>query len=334
MRLSVSLLLTALVISLPMAALAGDFHNGGTLICSDCHVMHFSQQHGYNADGTGLNTPLGSAGPYEYLLRNDVNSLCLTCHDGQVWAPDVLGPNAGANIRQAGAMNNSTVGLAATGHTLNTTLVAPGSSPAWSEPGGLHCTNCHQPHGYNANGNAWRNLKHDPGNYGFPGVIVTYTTATNDTLADVYQIAALDYDISNIWFNEPDPTKSAYADFCKGCHTEFHGDKGGTELGGATGDHWVRHPTNDADIGAIGGGHSSLGVFTGHTNRVKVMSNTGVWDPPAADSTPSCMSCHKGHGNQNAFGLIYMSGTGTVDEEGDDGTQARDLCKQCHVQGG
>jgi hypothetical protein len=45
------------------------------------------------------------------------------------------------------------------------------------------------------------------------------------------------------------------------------------------------------------------------------------------------MSCHKAHGNQNSFGLIYMSGTGTVTEEGDDGVQAKDLCKQCHVQG-
>jgi len=67
---------------------------------------------------------------------------------------------------------------------------------------------------------------------------------------------------------------------------------------------------------------------------VQVMSASGVWDPPAADNTPSCMSCHKSHGNQNAFGLIYMSGTGTVTEEGDvNGTQSKDLCKQCHVQG-
>ena len=67
------------------------------------------------------------------------------------------------------------------------------------------------------------------------------------------------------------------------------------------------------------------------------MSPTGVWeslDPvDLADSTPTCVSCHKGHGNQNAFGLIYMAGTGVVTEEGDDGAQAKHLCGQCHVQG-
>ena len=81
-----------LMVCVPMA-MAGDFHFGDNLICSDCHVMHYSQSHGYNADGTGIYTPLGTAGPYHYLLRNDVNDLCLTCHDGVTWAPDVLGPN-------------------------------------------------------------------------------------------------------------------------------------------------------------------------------------------------------------------------------------------------
>jgi hypothetical protein len=42
----------------------------------------------------------------------------------------------------------------------------------------------------------------------------------------------------------------------------------------------------------------------------------------------------KGHGNQNAFGLIYMLGTGTVTEQGDDGVDARNMCRQCHGMGG
>lgn len=337
MKRAASLLGVLSILLLPMVAVAGDFHTGATLICSDCHVMHYSQSHGYNADGSGFTTPLGGSGPYHYLLRNDINDLCLTCHDGSSFAPDVLGTNTSSYVRQAGALNRPGTGQAATGHTLDATDVAPGSNPPWNEANGLNCTNCHQPHGYNANGNAWRNTKHDPGNYGFPGVIITYATGTNVLTEDIYQVAAgpmtTHYATSNVFFNEPDPTKSAYADFCKGCHTDFHGDKGGAELGGATGEEWYRHPTNDADIGAVGGGHSSLGVFTGHTNRVKVMSASGVWDPPAADSTPSCMSCHKAHGNQNAFGLIFMSGTGTVTEQGDDGTTTKDLCKQCHVQG-
>jgi len=325
-----------LVAFLPLLAVAGDYHTGSTLVCSDCHVMHYSQSHGYNADGTGSFTPLGGSGPYEYLLRNDVNDLCLTCHDGSSYAPDVLGVNTNSYVREAGALNRLGDGTEATGHTLDATTTAPGSSPAWNNPDGLECVDCHQPHGYHPLGNSYRNLYYAPGNETYPGVLVDYSTGTQTDTVAVYQVAntpmSNHYATSNVWFNEPDPTGSAYADFCKGCHTNVHGAKGGTELGGATGEGWVRHPTNDADIGAIGGGHSNLGVYLSMTNKVKVMAAGGDWDNPT-NPTPSCMTCHKAHGNQNAFGLIYMSGTGTVTEEGDDGTSAKDLCKQCHVQG-
>jgi hypothetical protein len=325
------------LVCLPIAALAGDFHTGAALICTDCHVMHYSQTHDYDPVGAGFFTPLGPSGPYTYLLRNDVNELCLACHDGQSFAPDVLFTNANTYVRQAGALNRPGFGLEETGHTLDATDVAPGSNPVWSDANGLNCANCHNPHGFNPGGNAYRNLTSDPGNYASGTSFVSYASGTNALTEDVYQVAAgplsTHYAFSNIFFNEPDPTKSEYAFFCKGCHTDFHGDKGGPELSGAAGTEWWRHPTNDADIGGVGGGHSSLAVFTGLTNRVQVMSASGVWNPPAADNTPSCMSCHKSHGNQNAFGLIFMSGTGTVTEQGDDGTQTRDLCKGCHVQG-
>lgn len=326
----------ALVVCMPAIVTAGDYHTGTTLICTDCHVMHYSQTEGYNPDGSGSFTPL-AGGPWAKLLRNDTNDLCLSCHDGQSTAPDVLTTNANAYVRQAGALNRPPDGQEHTGHSLESTEIAPGSNPSWSESAGLNCANCHEPHGLNAGGNAYRNLRDDPGNYAAGTAFVSYATATNSLTEDVYQVAstplATHYAFSNIFFNEPDPTKSEYATFCKGCHTDFHGDKGGGELGGGTGVDWIRHPTNNADIGAAGGNHSSLATFTGHTNRVQTMSATGVWSPPASDNSPSCMSCHKGHGNQNAFGLIYMSGTGTIDEEGDSGTGARDLCKQCHVQG-
>lgn len=334
MKKTTSLLgIAVLLVCLPTIGMAGDWHHGGSLICADCHVMHGSQSHGYNPDGTGLFTTLGGDPPYHFLLRNEVNDLCLTCHDGSSFAPDVLGANFNTYVRQAGALNKPGTGLAATGHSLESTDEAPGSFPAWSEASGLKCTNCHQPHGHNPNGNAYRNLLGDPGNYGRGESFVSYVTGTNVDTVDVFQTAAgpmaVHYSYDNVAFNEPNPQKSAYAHFCKGCHTEFHGDKGGGELGGGTGEEWLRHPTNDADIGAIGGGHSNLGVFNSKTNKVHVMSDPGVAD----DYTPSCMTCHKAHGNQNAFGLIYMRGDGIVDEEGDNGSTAKDLCKQCHVQG-
>ncbi len=68
-------------------ATAGDFHTGASLRCADCHVMHFSQSHGFMPDGSGFSISLGSSGPYGYLLRNEVNDLCLSCHDGSAFAP-------------------------------------------------------------------------------------------------------------------------------------------------------------------------------------------------------------------------------------------------------
>lgn len=333
----------ALAACVPMAAYAGDFHRNATLVCSDCHVMHFSQQHGYNADGTGFFTELGGAGPHAYLLRNEVNDLCLTCHNGSSFAPDVLGANANSYTREAGALNRPTAGegIATTGHTLDSHDAAPGSAPVWSAEHGLECVNCHFPHG----SASYRNLAGNQGNYSALGrshSLVTYNDVPGspmDLTKDVYQVAtspmASHYAVSNVNYLEPArPTygESAYAYWCKGCHTNFHGAQGGTEVGGATGEEWLRHPNAVANIGALGGGHSSTTVWNSKTNRVKVMSASGVY--PATDNTPSCFSCHKSHGNQNAFGLIYMSGTGTVDEEGDDGTSARQLCKQCHTQGG
>jgi hypothetical protein len=257
-----------------------------------------------------------------------VNDLCLTCHDGQTFAPDVLANKTGSAIRQAGALNRDNVApyLDTHGHTLGTFDMAPGG----------------QPHGYGGpTPNPYRNLSPFSGGGFHPSV--TYAVGTNDPNADVFERlagGANHYDISNIDFNEPDPTNSGYATWCKTCHTDFHGAKGGPEVGGASGEEWVRHPQADADIGFIGGGHSSAEVFADSlkTNWVKVMTATGNWTPSdpvdVTDHTPSCFTCHKGHGNQNTFGLIFMEATGTVTEEGTASGQYVDLCHQCHVQGG
>jgi hypothetical protein len=333
------------LVALASASMAGDFHSGVTLICSDCHVMHASQQHGYNANGSGSWATLGAAGPYEFLLRNDINDLCLSCHDNQAWAPDVFESHGNGYVRQGGALNEvGGNGLypPATGHTLNSTAVAPGGT--WSNAAGLHCTDCHGAHG-NSN---YRNL----GGFGtvagggFVGQLSYQPGGTNDVTKWVYEDAAAGtnashYGVGAITFNEPDATKSKYGEFCKSCHTNFHGDVPGTEVGGVlvgtNYEEFHRHPASTVNIGAVGGGHSSLTRFAGKTNQVQVMSPTGVRAgsyTTQTDLTVSCMSCHKGHGNQNAFGLIFMLGTGTVTEQGDSGQDARNLCRQCHGMGG
>jgi hypothetical protein len=339
-------LATALVFVLVGAATAGDYHSGATLNCAECHVMHGSQQHGYNSDGGGITVDIGGAQPYEFLLRNHVNELCLTCHDGQTFAPDVLAAGNGVPTlgRQAGALNrdNSAPYFDETGHTLGSTAVAPGGT--FTNADGLNCINCHTQHGRTFGASAasqYRNLSVSTG--------VSYAIGTNDVTKDVFERAsagATHYDISNIDFNEPDVHGSAMGAYCKNCHTNFHGSADSANMRvqtGPAGEEWLRHPAADANIGAVGHGHSVLGTsaWGGRAYRTQVMSPAGNWGTQGTafgatgsptDLTPSCFSCHKSHGNANAFGLIYPTGAAAIDENGD-GTTAKQLCKQCHSQG-
>ena len=357
---TIGLILAFVVLSVG-AVVAGDYHNGDTLKCYECHTMHYSQNHTYTGGAQPTTGPgaLGAGGPHEYLLRSNGNDLCLACHDGQTTAPDVYAANTNTYVRQAGALNKEgDTGDYATykGHTLGSTATAPGGTFVHASIG-LQCIDCHQQHAYTGYGmtyptgyvnKQWRNLIGQPGTAAST-IPVTYAKTTNDTTLDIFERdpalgqLSTHYAVGNQDFNEPTSTASAIASWCQGCHTDFHGDKGSTNMGGnpATNHDWKRHPVADINIGAqSSGGHSSISEFagTGKTTWVQVMSKDGNWDYATADATreytPSCFSCHKSHGNKNPFGLLYMKGTGTLNEEGDtDGTQAKDLCKQCHVQG-
>ena len=322
------------------AAMAGEYHFGATLVCADCHTMHYSQQHAYDS-GDPATPALPSGGPREYLLRNRDSFLCLSCHDGQTFAPDVLGANTGTHVRQAGALTaGATPYEAWKGHSIGVTAVPPGGAMSLK----LQCVNCHGPHGTAY----YRNLIASAAQ-------VTYTKGTNDTTKAAFLRSwtlgaiATNYAVDNVDFNEPDPKQSAMGRFCKGCHTDFHGVQGDWNMGGSGGTEWLRHPTGDVNIGAAGGGHSSLDRFKSGLYRVKVMSPAGDWGTQGTPwmaapgtLTPTCISCHKAHGNQNAFGLIYLSRfAASVSEEGgyaaaqsaDTATGMRNLCGQCHTQG-
>lgn len=330
-------------------AAAGDYHAGSTLLCSDCHVAHDSQGHAYSAGG--VFAPVGTAGPYANLLRDDDNRVCLACHDGKSYAPDVFGSNGGAPmVRQGGGLNaaagnpgglvNDAGFTETTGHTLYSTATPPhgGATPSYVPSAvGLRCVDCHAPHG-TAN---WRNLL-DRGL--FAGDTVSYAIGVNDPNRDVFERSAADYRTGDVFFNEPDTHGSRYAGWCNACHSDFHGRGGDANMGGAAGgagpsngSPWRRHPTADVNIGESGPGAtwiSSLAQYASHTNKVQVLDPLGLWTGEGADVslTPSCMSCHKAHGNRNAFGLIFVRGTGAMTDEGDGGTMV-DLCRQCHVEG-
>ncbi len=326
-------------------ARAGDYHEGSTLDCAECHVMHtFGNQQGAKGRPVRKSADVGP------LLKKDINELCLVCHDNSPRAPDVLGRNLGkypGDLRQAGYLNRLGVdGLPSTGHTLDSLEFAPGSQPPWNAelengPGiGLTCINCHAPHGSENGSSAYRNLRSDAGHNAGSRGLVTYNkgSSANDLTRDVFERHAQGYDESDVDFNEPDKRDSAIARFCAGCHDNFHGAPGdaGTVGGrpalGGRYQGFIRHPASGVNL-SLGGDGASLRTYNSHTNKVKVMSELGRWGPAGTDATPTCISCHKAHGNGNAFGLILRAGKGALTEEGDSqGKSVEALCGQCHEQ--
>ncbi len=355
-RLLMLVAVAAAVASLAGIAMAGDYHVGQLLVCSDCHVMHGSQAHAYPETGE-FNVPGThslTTGPYEYLLREEsVNTTCLLCHNGRTDVPDVLGATAAAPTggRLAGALTTMTGhgftnddGYAAgDGHTLWSTDTPPGndgSYASFASTDGLNCADCHSVHGA-AN---YRNMKTSTRSTTsvWYGKTVTYSIGTFDASKDVYERVAKGYGWGNVDYGEPNQNGSAYGAWCKTCHTNFHGLPGDANMGGGA-DPFKRHPTAGVDVGS-----SILTQITKHAvgHRVKLMDNGGTWDYTNTTATPSCFTCHKSHGNKNGFGLIWFvdvtttgpnppATVGAISEEGDNygGATYRDLCRQCHTQG-
>jgi hypothetical protein len=388
MRTSTLAVAAAIVLTAAPAARAGEWHTGTTNVCTDCHTMHFSMQHDWVGASPVSTNPqpngnwLSATGPNEFLLKAPANQLCLACHDGQTFAPDVMGMNnnaAPANGRSAGALNTAGLGSPYEtwkGHTLGSTAAPPGFDPAvvgapanWYDPTtGLECISCHAQHGP---AGAYRNLASYALGAAATAARPTYAiSTTNDPTKDVWINIATGYTpntgdpatfgpyyaSANVSYNRNDATvgttktSSKMDVFCATCHGDFHGGPGDSAIGATAAvlDGFIRHPTSQTTIGASGaagyGGHSTLSRYTGATTRVKVYASdrTGF-----TDATPGCPTCHKAHGNQNPFGLVFLNRSATsVGEEGGyaagqtelatTGTYGqgfRNLCGQCHSQG-
>jgi hypothetical protein len=369
----------ALVAVIALPALAGEWHSGATNLCADCHTMHFSMQHGFDgaavsATATANGNWLSATGPNAFLLKAPANQLCLSCHDGQSFAPDVLGTNANASPTQgraAGALNETGLGAPYDpykGHTLGATTPPPGYSSSatfYDATAGLECISCHAQHG---SATAYRNL----GPYSIPGVNrPTYViSTTNDTTKDVWiNIASYTansgsaatfntyYDSAAVSFNRNDATSAPFTGgtavatsnkmdtFCGACHADFHGGAGDANIGATAAalDGFIRHPTSSVTIGGAAaqsyGGHSVLSQYVAGTTKVKVYASDRA---AYTDAAPGCLTCHKAHGNQNPFGLVFLSRTSATVPNEEGGLKAgvtntvnhgyQSLCGQCHTQ--
>lgn len=341
-----------------LPAMAGDnYHYNANMNCSDCHSMHASA-HKNLTDGSAITDPNTTPGtvinPY-YPAGNPANGnpkllksadVCATCHDGQTWAPDVIGDNTNSYQRSAGGTRIDNSGG---GHKIGSTMPAPGKKTDvinynWTE---LECATCHSPHG----GTGFRNLVPYgmSGTAGYnaaakPTVTKGAFSATTDvtilgadtyvfgtgSLASYYGRDKVVYAKSGSFTYNGATSNNRMDQFCGVCHGNFHG---GAVTEGQVGDgtDFTRHPTSTVTLQAAA--HNAPNASF---NNVKGFGNVRVYQGAAAATdtdSPGCISCHKAHGSVNPFGLIYPSRTAADTQEAGDGTY-KDLCKSCHSMGG
>ena len=387
-------------------AQAGEYHRMGQLRCTDCHTMHASRQHSMKTDGSGvtgigagMNATTGTPND-RLLIANGVNATCLACHDGQSFAPDVLGANAGsvaAGTRSAGFLNELSESAPATnyGHTLETTATPPGFSGTWWLGQPMECENCHAVHGSRAYRNAGLGrvaTSQGAASAVFANVGATYTfvaaggvdstvdvsidssdgaahnalSVVNGTISNTFETAKIRFgkgsgNATNSLFTglgmagvtaPKTLAPNGMNSYCAACHGNFHGDTntlGGTSTNSSTGvttQHYIRHPTSNV----VRTDATFTGAFTGVKDTdPTVVLNSVQGDLVRAVFTANdktafevgCLTCHKAHGNDRPFGLLFPSHIGAVSnyEHGDAAALGggdypiRNLCITCHPMG-
>jgi hypothetical protein len=162
---------------------------------------------------------------------------------------------------------------------------------------------------------------------------------------DVFvETAVRTYATANVQFRAGSAGMNSY---CAVCHGNFHGDGNTRDLIGGV--DFVRHPTSGV-VRNVSSGVPLLNFANAQTGVTQVAQFAFVrpaWVTAEGltgqNFEAACLSCHKGHGNANGYGLLYPSNVGAVSnfENGDAAPSAtvvanenlRNLCITCHAQG-
>lgn len=372
---SITLFMIAALSLLPAVLYAGEYHNPKqrtflktteTLVCSQCHTMHGSQ------GGQSLIYG-GAATVYPALIRAaSIVQLCRTCHENNSLGmsnptpPDIWNNTLGYTA-SAGEFADRNVVNEQNRHSVGSNnQTPPGSNPVINIPY-FSCINCHDQHG-NTN---YRNLKKRPGNassditisYRLDGSgncsdgaaspcdVENVTTGGSGATVNLYK-----YNRDKVTFIKAASNSNGIAPFCGGCHTDFHGAGGASNIGGTvagdTGNSpWLRHPVRDVDINeAETNKHADRANWAGipAAGRTRTLNPDNAAPTSAtADDQPFCLSCHYAHGGGNPnnatdptldhSNLVFMDGSATPKINIDSSFNAttgriRILCQQCHNQ--
>lgn len=305
--------LIVLLLSGFSVAMAGNWHTGESLKCENCHLQHAV------VEGQAL-----PGGPFStLLLKNSINELCLSCHNGSdLTAPDVLAPIQMYDqtvLAQAAGGQFSLIGIDNhAGHSLGFAQVTPLETQASLRD--LNCASCHAVHG-NEN---YRNLAYDPGGHGDSIVVREGTDVLTEVRPDnpptiAGSIAA--YSRDNVAY------KQNYSAWCSSCHNEL-----ATNTPAAAPAHFNGHPSGVAlnEYGAESHAdalHWVTGIDEGfELPRLPFESPLAAGfveaTQPAQSDVVFCGSCHAAHGgvNTNALRWPYKDG----------GANFISGCQQCH----